>query len=87
MGYYKNNPERSGGFISATVVRIESTGNKVFHKYRRVKFTQQHVERFQRAMQISKGEQGRPSTVIHINYYVKETGRFLHQWKAENQLK
>lgn len=68
---------KTGKYFTAIVVRDPGTGAKVFHKYRNIERDPRKVERFQRNMYILEAAKG---TLIHINYYDKETAVFQFQW-------
>ena len=67
--------------VSAIVVRDPGQGReKVFHKYRTIRARAANLARFQRSMYFLGDQYGQ---LIHINYYEKDTHRFLYQWRND----
>ena len=65
-------------FCRAIVVREPFPGKKVFHKYNSVLKADDKRAIFQRNMIKLDGSRGQ---VIHINYYDKDNGIFLYQFR------
>lgn len=80
MGNFQIDHGINEKFYTAIVVREAVNGQKVFHKYRNIPQKPLKVERFQRSMYWLHADQGK---LIHINYYSKESAKFVFQWRCE----
>lgn len=67
-------------FYSATVIRKLSTGQLVFHKYRRVSKRPVQLERFFQAMKRMDVPDGR---ALYVNLYHADTRTFSHRHTFE----